>query len=103
MRLTTLASERRGDVPVVALRVAQPVLTLAVVLVRWLPEDRGSGSLGPLVVRVHVPHVKHDSAGSGVGSRRGGEATRRRVQPEAAVAGSNLTVDDGALVFDQPA
>jgi hypothetical protein len=47
--------------------------------------------------------MKDDSACSGVSGRRGGQGTGCFVEPEAAVAGSNFTVNDGSLVLDQPA
>lgn len=46
--------------------------------------------------------MKGDSACSGISGRRGGQNTGCFVEPQAAVAGSNFTVNDGSVALDQP-
>jgi hypothetical protein len=51
-----------GDVPVVSLAVPQTVLPLSVVLVGRLSQDFCSGTLGVLVVDIHVNDMKNNAA-----------------------------------------
>ena len=100
--MVLLRSGGSCDVPVVTLGILQAVLTLAVVLVRRLAQDRRAVSLGMLEVRVDIGHVHHDATCGRARQLRRGQTAGRGVEPDALFAGSHLAVDDRArAVLDE--
>ena len=88
---------RRGDPPAVTFGVFDPVLPLAVVLIRGLAEDRCATGLRVREVRVDVGDEHDDATGLRLGLVRRAQPARCRVQPDSPTLELDLTVHHGAI------